>query len=104
MALDPRRILATAIGRVRGALAYRPVVFELLPATFTLFQLQRTVEALAGVRLHKGNFRRLVVDGRLVEPTGERATAGRPAGRALPLPARRRRGEEYTRSEYKPST
>jgi hypothetical protein len=77
MALDHRRILATAIGRVRGALAYRPVVFELLPATFTLFQLQRTVEALAGVRLHKGNFRRLVVSGNLVEPTGERASAGR---------------------------
>jgi hypothetical protein len=83
MALDHRRILATAIGRVRGALRYRPVVFELLPPTFTLFQLQRTVEALGGVRLHKGNFRRLVVDGGLVEPTGERATAGpgRPAAR-----------------------
>lgn len=83
MALDHRRILATAIGRIRGALAYRPLVFELLPATFTLFQLQRTVEALAGVRLHKGNFRRLVVDGGLVEPTGDRATAGpgRPAAR-----------------------
>jgi hypothetical protein len=81
MALDHRRILATAIGRIRGALAYRPVVFELLPATFTLFQLQRTVDALAGVRLHKGNFRRLVVDGGLVEATGERATEGpgRPA-------------------------
>ena len=83
MALDHRRILATAIGRVRGALAYRPLVFELLPATFTLFQLQRTVEALAGVRLHKGNFRRIVIDGGLVEPTGERATdgPGRPAER-----------------------
>ncbi len=83
MALDHRRILATAIGRVRGALPYRPVVFELLPATFTLFQLQRTVEALAGVRLHKGNFRRLVVDGGLVEPTGEHASdrPGRPAAR-----------------------
>jgi hypothetical protein len=81
MALDHRRILATAIGRVRGALRYRPVVFELLPASFTLFQLQRTVEALAGMRLHKGNFRRLVVDGNLVEPTGERASEGpgRPA-------------------------
>jgi hypothetical protein len=83
MALDHRRILATAIGRLRGALAYRPVVFELLAPAFTLFQLQRTVEALAGVRLHKGNFRRLVIDGGLVEPTGERASAGpgRPAER-----------------------
>jgi hypothetical protein len=81
MALDHRRILATAIGRVRGAMRYRPVVFELLPPAFTLTKLQRTVEALAGVRLHTGNFRRLVAAGELVEPTGERErdTNGRPA-------------------------
>ena len=81
MPLDHRRILATAIGRIRGALAYRPVVFELLPPEFTLTTLQRTVEALAGVRLHSGNFRRLVASANLVEATGERArdTNGRPA-------------------------
>ena len=81
MALDHRRIVATAIGRVRGALRYRPVVFELLPPAFTLTRLQRTVEALAGVRLHAGNFRRLVAGAELVEPTGERErdTNGRPA-------------------------
>ena len=60
MALDHRRILATALGRLRGKLKYRPVVFELLPSAFTLLQLQRVVEALAGVRLHKQNLRRLV--------------------------------------------
>jgi hypothetical protein len=71
MALDHRRILATALGRLRGKLKYRPVVFELLPPTFTLFQLQRVVEALAGVRLHKQNLRRLVETGGLVESTGQ---------------------------------
>jgi hypothetical protein len=81
MALDHRRILATALGRVRGKLRYRPVVFELLPPTFTLLQLQRVVEALAGARLHKQNFRRLVERGGLVEGTGrvDQATGGRPA-------------------------
>jgi hypothetical protein len=80
MALDHRRILATAIGRVRAKIKYRPVVFELLPAAFTLWQLQRTVEALAGMRAHKSNFRRFVEDGGLVVGTGERrATSGRPA-------------------------
>lgn len=80
MALDHRRILATAIGRVRAKIKYRPVVFELLPDSFTLWQLQRTVEALAGTRLHKSNFRRFVEDGGLVVGTGERrATSGRPA-------------------------
>ncbi|CAN0103845.1 unnamed protein product, partial [Discosporangium mesarthrocarpum] len=81
MALDNRRILATALGRIRGKLKYRPVVFELLPATFTLLTLQRTVEALGGVRLHKQNFRRLVLTGGLVEPTGRQSAParGRPA-------------------------
>ena len=81
MALDYRRILATAIGRLRGKIKYRPVVFELLPPTFTLLQLQRTVEALAGLCLHKSNFRRLVESQGLVEETGETSveTGGRPA-------------------------
>ncbi len=81
MALDHRRMLATAIGRVRGKITYRPVVFELLPPAFTLFHLQRTVEALAGRRLHKANFRRLVESAGLVDRTGgvQRSTGGRPA-------------------------
>ena len=81
LALDHRRILATALGRLRGKLKYRPLAFELLPDAFTLFQLQRTVEALVGVRLHKQNFRRLVERGALVEGIGqlEPDTGGRPA-------------------------
>ncbi len=81
LALDHRRILATALGRLRGKLKYRPLVFELLPETFTLLRLQQTVEALVGVRLHKQNFRRLVERGALVEGTGrlEPDTGGRPA-------------------------
>ncbi|WP_431310947.1 NUDIX hydrolase [Methylobacterium nigriterrae] len=81
MAFDHRRVLATAIGRMRGKIKYRPVVFELMPPTFTLFQLQRTVEALAGTELHKQNFRRLVAQQGLVEETDgiTSGTAGRPA-------------------------
>jgi len=81
MARDHRRILATALGRLRGKLKYRPVVFELLPEQFTLGQLQQLVEALAGQALHTQNFRRLVANAGLVEATGQRtrATGGRPA-------------------------
>jgi hypothetical protein len=81
MASDHRRILATAIGRLRGKIKYRPVVFELMMPAFTLLQLQRTVEALGGVRLHKQNFRRLVEQQGLVEETGAMSaqTGGRPA-------------------------
>jgi len=78
---DHCRILAAAIGRLRGKLRYRPVVFELMQSEFTLFDLQRTVEAILGPHLHKQNFRRLVESVGLVEPTGEvrTHTGGRPA-------------------------
>ncbi|NIX78355.1 NUDIX hydrolase [Microvirga terricola] len=81
MALDYRRMLATAIGRLRGKIKYRPVIFELMPNAFTLLELQRTVEALSGVRLHKQNFRRLVETQGLAEETGQTTTetGGRPA-------------------------
>lgn len=81
MRFDHRRILATAMGRLRGKLKYRPVIFELMLDSFTLLELQRTIEAIAGVHLHKQNFRRLVSSSGLVENTGtiSTKTGGRPA-------------------------
>ena len=81
MAGDHRRILATAIGRLRGKIKYRPLVFELMPPSFTFLQLQQTVEGLVGLPLHKANFRRLIEQQGLVEETGEisQGTGGRPA-------------------------
>ncbi len=78
---DHRRILATGIARLRAKIKYRPVVFELMPPSFTLLQLQQCVEALAGQRMHKQNFRRLIEQQQLVEETGQIATetGGRPA-------------------------
>ena len=66
------------MGRLRGKLKYRPVVFELMPPEFTLLELQRTVEAISGTLLHKQNFRRLVEQGGLVE-TDRRMSRPRPA-------------------------
>jgi hypothetical protein len=78
---DHRRILATGIARVRAKIKYNPVVFELMPPIFTLLQLQRCVEAIAGLNVHKPNFRRLIEQQQLVEETGETVfdTGGRPA-------------------------
>ena len=105
MASDHRRILATGLGRLRSKLKYRPVLFDLMPPTFTLSELQAAAEAVAGLSLHKQNFRRGVERTGLVEPTGRlsSATGGRPAelfrtvdgdltaadALGLPLPAQR---------------
>ena len=81
MLSDHRRILATAVSRLRGKLKYRPVVFELMPEAFTLSALQRAVEAIAGVPLHKQNFRRALERADLVQGLGrmDAETGGRPA-------------------------
>ncbi len=81
MTHDHRRILATAIARLRAKIKYRPVVFELLPRDFTMLELQQAIEALAGQALHKPNFRRLIEQQELVEETGKFSAglAGRPA-------------------------
>jgi hypothetical protein len=81
MISDHRRILATGLGRLRGKLKYRPVIFELVPPAFTLSALQKAVEAVSGVALHKQNFRRVVERTGLVEGLGrmDADTGGRPA-------------------------
>lgn len=78
---DQTAVLARAIGELRRAIKCRPVVFELMHEEFTLFELQKTVEAILGPHLHKQNFRRLVEGCGLVEPTGafRLRTGGRPA-------------------------
>ena len=81
MASDHRRILATALSRLRGKIKYRPVVFELMSDSFTLSDLQRVVESVSGFPLHKQNFRRALDRAGFVAGTGrvESQTGGRPA-------------------------
>jgi hypothetical protein len=78
---DHRRILATAIGRLRAKILYRPIIFDLAPSVFTLSALQDLVERVCGVTLHKQNFRRTLENSGLVVATGSmlQETGGRPA-------------------------
>jgi hypothetical protein len=78
---EHRRTLAMALARLRTKLKLWPVAFELMDQTFTLFELQRTVEAVQGTALHKQNFRRLVEATGMIEPVGgiRTKTGGRPA-------------------------
>ena len=64
---DHRRVLATALSRLRAKIKYRPVIFELMPPEFTLLQLQNSVEAISGRLLHKQNFRRQIQQQNLIE-------------------------------------
>ena len=78
---DHRRIVATAMGRLRGKLKYRPVIYDIVAKEFTLLQLQQTTEAIVGFHFHKQNFRRSVEKSGFIERTGQTSphATGRPA-------------------------
>lgn len=81
LAFDHGEILAQALLRLRGKLDYAPVAFALLPARFTLRELQDVHEAILGQALNKPAFRRRMIDQGWIEGTGLREAAGafRPA-------------------------
>jgi len=93
-ALAPRHrtVVERAAAVVRQRVDQSPLAFRLLPATFTLTDLQSIYELLLSRRLHKASFRRALQASYLVEPTDEWRTEGR--GRPAQLfrfaPKRRR--------------
>lgn len=93
------QMLQESVAAVRDRLDLYPVAFKLLPATFTLSELQHVYELLLGRRLHKASFRRALTAAALVEPTDEWRSEGR--GRPAQLysfgPKKRRRGRRGVR-------
>lgn len=82
LAFDHDKILQVAITRLRAKVRYQPVGFELLPAQFTLSQLQYLYETILGVKaaLNKRNFRsRILKMGVLKEVGKQEGVAHRPA-------------------------
>jgi 8-oxo-dGTP diphosphatase len=61
LAFDHTHILATAHARLQGKLRYQPIGFELLPAKFTLRQLQHLYETVLNRCLDKRNFRKKIL-------------------------------------------
>jgi 8-oxo-dGTP diphosphatase len=82
LAFDHEEIIALAIKRLRGKLDYSPLAFQLLPQSFTLFQLQRIHEAVLGRVVNKDSFRRRMLATGLLEATGDvqEGVGHRPAG------------------------
>ena len=81
LAFKNERIISYAEKRLRAKLEYTNVVYSLLPARFTMTEMQRVYEAIVGEPMDKRNFRRRVVGLRIVKETGETASRGahRPA-------------------------
>ncbi len=96
-----RAMLDGALGAVRTRLEQAPIAFRLLPATFTLSELQEIYEILLGRRLHKASFRRALHAAWLVEPTDEWRSEGRgrPAQLFRYAPKKRRSSRRGVRFE-----
>lgn len=96
-----RAMLDGALHAVRTRLEHSPIAFHLLPATFTLSELQEVYEILLGRRLHKASFRRALHAAWLVEPTDEWRSEGRgrPAQLFRYAPRKRRSSRRGVRFE-----
>lgn len=70
LAFDHADILSYAVTRLRYKLEYSAVGFQLLPAEFTLTELQTAYETILNEKLDKRNFRRRVLQADVVEKTG----------------------------------
>ncbi len=88
-----RTVVERAAAVVRQRVDQSPLAFRLLPAAFTLSDLQGIYEILLDRHLHKASFRRALQASYLVEPTDEWRSEGR--GRPAQLfrfAPRKRRG------------
>ncbi len=81
LAFRNEEVIEQAVDRIRAKLEYTNAAYGLLPEHFTLPELQRTYEAIAGRPLDRRNFRKRMLGTGLIELTGElrRTGAHRPA-------------------------
>jgi 8-oxo-dGTP diphosphatase len=105
--LSPRQraMVDGAVSMLRVRMDQSPVAFRLLPASFTLGELQHMYELLLGKRLHKASFRRALQAAWLVEPTDEWRSEGRgrPAQLFRYAPRKRRPAQRGIRFDLLPS-
>jgi len=91
---DHLEILRTAVDRVRSKTAYSSLPVHLVPATFTLSELQRVYEQVLGTQLDKRTFRRRIEELDLVEPAAAARSEGAAHRPARHYRVKRRFGKE----------
>lgn len=87
LAFDHSEIVNYALQRLRYKLEYTAVGFQLLPAEFTLTELQAAYEIVLDLKkpedkLDKRNFRRRILEANVIEETG-RYTSGKVGPKAM---------------------
>ena len=76
LAFDHNAIIAAGLEQLRGDVAHRGIIFELLPEKFTLGQLQRLHEIILDKDLDKRNFRRKALSMGVLKALEEHRSGG----------------------------
>ena len=81
LAYDHLKIIETAEARLRAKIQYTNIAWSLLPAEFTLTEIQHVYEVIMGRKLDKRNFRKRLNELRMIRATGKKryGMAHRPA-------------------------
>ncbi len=74
LAFDHNRIVTYALGRLRTKITYSPIAHAFLEPEFTLAELREVHEAVLRKPLDPANFRRQVLAGKTIVPTGTSVT------------------------------
>jgi len=91
LAFDHPSILQMAHNRLKAKVRYQPLGFELLPAKFTLRQLQHLYETILDCPLDKRNFRKKMLSMEILVELDEQETA---------VPHRAARLYRFDRKQY----
>ncbi|MBX2921375.1 MAG: NUDIX hydrolase [Chitinophagaceae bacterium] len=76
LAFDHKKILATAIERLRNKVRYQPIGFELLDKKFPFSDLEKLYTALLDQELNRRNFSKKILSFGFLEETGELSSPG----------------------------
>ena len=71
---DHKEIIKVALNRFKAKVTYQPVGFELLDKKFALTELQFLYECILQRPIDKRNFRKRMLESKVINPTGEKRT------------------------------
>jgi 8-oxo-dGTP diphosphatase len=77
LAFDHAELLRLGLAHLRRRVGEAPICFELLPAEFTISELQALMEAILGRELDRRNFRRKVLELDFLKPVKDRRREGK---------------------------
>ena len=70
--IDHNLILEKALKTLRSQLSYQPIGYNLMPAQFTMPELQKLYETILGKKLDRRNFQRKILSYKILNKLGER--------------------------------